>query len=100
MPDQGSIHPSVVGKILSSKEYDRVDWDDLVQLAAGKLAADAAKAGEWIKTHAPVEQIREIEALAETVIGDRPSNGSRNRMLLQTTRRLWIFLATRADTTA
>lgn len=45
MPDQGSIHPSVVGKILSSKEYDRVDWDDLVQLAAGKLAADAAKAG-------------------------------------------------------
>jgi len=45
LPDQGSIHPSVVGKILSSKEYDRVDWDDLVQLAAGKLAADAAKAG-------------------------------------------------------
>ena len=38
-----------------------VPWDEPI----GDLV------GLWVKTHAPVNQIREIEALAETVLGDR-----------------------------
>jgi len=40
-------------------------------LRPASLPLTPLRLGQWIKTHAPVEQIREIEALAETVIGDR-----------------------------
>lgn len=64
----------------AAKLIGAVQWPEAALLGAAKLTdtvnlAEVAKIGgllgQWVKTHAPVNQIRDIEALAETVLDDK-----------------------------
>jgi Protein of unknown function (DUF2384) len=64
------VDPSI-GQILFGKYAVQKVFSKSVTLGVTTNKETVDLVSRWVKTHAPVNQIREIEALAEAVIGDK-----------------------------